>query len=385
VHLAFGPIFGPEGSMLQRVQKFRTEDGRGIVAHELPNMVRQVNPWKDHFCFHHDLKRLIRDIQPDVVHTHSSKAGVLGRWAAWKFGINKGKRPAIIHTIHGPPFMPIEGGALSRTKIRLKNKLYEYAERFAAKRCHTIVSVADAMTEQFLARGIGRPEQYITVRSGMETGPYLEALPGESRDEMRAGLGIAQDDFVIGTVARLAQHKGHDDLLDALTSDLKSNQNWKLLWVGNGWLKDRLLAKATALGVHGQLILTGLVPPERVPGFVRAMDTLAHPSYREGLPRTVPQALLSRVCPVAYDVDGTKEACRHEETGLLVTKGDTAGLREALRRLYDDPALRTRLAAHGQAWCKDEFAAGTMVRRLEDVYRGAMVLDSGGVCVAGDS
>jgi glycosyltransferase involved in cell wall biosynthesis len=383
VHLAFGPIFGPEGSMLERVQNFRTDDGRGITAHELPNMVREVNPWKDHFCFHHDLKRLIRELQPDVVHTHSSKAGVLGRWAAWKFGEHNGKRPAVVHTIHGPPFMPIDGGALSRAKIKTKNKLYEIAERFSANRCHTITSVADAMTEQFLERGIGKPEQYITVRSGMETEPYFEPLPGESRAEMRANLGIAETDFVVGTVARLAQHKGHDDLLDALADNLKANPIWKLLWVGDGWWKDRLIAKAESLGVRGQLIMTGLVPPERVPGLVRAMDVLAHPSWREGLPRTVPQALLSCVCPVAYDVDGTKEACRHEETGLLVAKGDIDGLRRSVCRLYDDPGLRTRLAAHGQAWCKDEFAAETMVRRLEDVYSGAMVLAAGSGCAGG--
>ncbi|MFI4873682.1 MAG: glycosyltransferase [Phycisphaerales bacterium JB061] len=384
VHLAFGPIFGPEGSMLERVQNFRTDDGRSITKHELPNMVREVNPFKDHFCFHHDLKRLIRELKPDVVHTHSSKAGVLGRWAAWKFGANNGKRPAIVHTIHGPPFMPIEGGAISRTKIKAKNKLYEVAEKFAAKRCHTIVSVADAMTEQFLARGIGEPNQYITVRSGMETQPYLHPAAGESRDEMRQSLGIGGRDFVVGTVARLAQHKGHDDLLDALAGELKANPNWKLLWVGDGWWKDRLMSKAESLGVREQLITTGLVPPERVPGLIRAMDVLAHPSWREGLPRTVPQALLSGVCPVAYDVDGTKEACRHEETGLLVSKGDIAGLRESVCRLYDDPELRTRLAAHGHAWCKDEFAAETMVRRLEDVYRDALVLAAGGGC-AGDA
>ncbi len=370
VHLAYGPIYGPEGSMLERVQRFRTEEGRGIVTHELPNMVRELNPWKDHFCFHHDLKRLIREVRPDVVHTHSSKAGILGRWAAWS-GV-KGFRPAVIHTIHGPPFMPIEGGALSRTKIRAKNKIYEVAERFAARRCHTILSVADAMTEQFLARGIGKPEQYTTVRSGMETGPYLHPSPGESRAEMRAGLGLSPGDFVIGTVARLAQHKGHDDLLDALAQDLRSNPNWKLLWVGDGWWRDRLVAKAEALGVRGQLVLTGLVAPERVPGLIRAMDVLAHPSSREGLPRTVPQALLCAVCPVAYDVDGTKEACRHEETGLLVDLGDRTGLRAAIGRLHSQPDLRTRLASHGQAWCANEFAAETMVERLEGVYRSTI-------------
>ncbi len=398
VHLAYGPIFGPEGSMLDRVQRFRTDDGRGIVTHELPNMVRELNPWKDHFCFHHDLKRLIREVRPDVVHTHSSKAGILGRWAAWKQmtrwqmargpderqseiwpsgHLPSGLLPAVVHTIHGPPFMPIEGGSVSRAKIRVTNKIYEVAEKFAAKRCHTIVSVADAMTEQFLARGIGRPEQYITVRSGMETGPSLKPEHDQSRPVIRESLGLGEDDFVIGTVARLAQHKGHDDLLDALAGDLRKNPSWKLLWVGDGWWKDRLVSKAVTLGVRGQIVMTGLVPPERVPGLIRAMDVLAHPSSREGLPRTVPQALLCGVCPVAYDVDGTREACRDGETGLLVTLGDLAGLRSAIVQLHDDPDLRTRLASHGRDWCATEFAAKTMVERLEAVYERARRLASG--------
>lgn len=373
VHLAFGPIFGPEGSMLERARAFRTDDGRGITLHELPNMCRELNPYKDHFCFHRDLKNLMRDVQPDVVHTHSSKAGVLGRWAALKHA-REGAKPAIVHTIHGPPFMPVEGGALSRAKSRLTNKIYEVAEKFAAKRCHTIVSVADAMTEQFLARGIGAPGLYTTVRSGMETEPYLNPQPGESRDEIRASLGLSESDFVIGTVARLAQHKGHDDILDALAEVLRGHPDWKLLWVGDGWWRDRLLTRASELGVRAQLVATGLVEPDQVPGMIRAMDVLMHPSYREGLPRTVPQALLTGVCPVAYDSDGTREACRHEETGLLVEQGDIKGLRDSITRLYDDPKLRTRLAEHGRYWCKEEFAAETMVARLEDVYRGAMVL-----------
>lgn len=188
MHLAFGPIFGPEGSMLERVRSFQTDDGRGITTHELPNMVREISPIKDHFCFHRDLKRLMREVRPDVVHTHSSKAGILGRWAAWKANV-----PAVIHTIHGPPFMPVEGAAVSRGKIRLKNRIYTSAERFAAKRCHTIVSVADAMTEQFRERRIGRPEQFVTVRSGMDIAPFVEFDAGESREAVRASLGIDDD------------------------------------------------------------------------------------------------------------------------------------------------------------------------------------------------
>ncbi|MEL6796609.1 MAG: glycosyltransferase family 4 protein [Planctomycetota bacterium] len=367
VHLAFGPIFGPEGSMLERVRAFRTDDSRGITTHELPNMVREINPIKDHFCFHRDLKRLMHKVRPDIVHTHSSKAGILGRWAAWK-----ARMPAVVHTIHGPPFMPVEGGTVSRANISLKNRIYTMAERFAAKRCHTIVSVADAMTEQFRERGIGSPEQFVTVRSGMDIAPFVEFDESESCDAVRASLGISNDDFVVGTVARLAQHKGHDDLLDALGDDLKSNPHWKLLWVGDGWWRERLMQRVDDLGLREQVITTGLVSPERVPGLIRAMDVLAHPSYREGLPRTVPQALLAGVCPVATDVDGTREACRHEETGLLVPVSDPTALRHAVSRLHGDPALRHKLAERGLEWCLHEFAAETMVERLECVYADAL-------------
>ena len=367
VHLAFGPIFGPEGSMLERVRRFKTDEGRGITTHELPNMVREIHPIKDHFCLHRDLKRLMREVKPDVVHTHSSKAGILGRWAAWKAGV-----PAVVHTIHGPPFMPVEGGAVSRLKIRLKNGIYTHAERFAAKRCHSIVSVADAMTEQFRARGIGRADQFVTVRSGMDIAPFVEFGAHESREAVRASLAIGESDFVIGTVARLAQHKGHDDLIDALADDLKTHRGWKLLWVGDGWWRDRLQRRVDDLGLTDQVITTGLVPPERVSGLMRAMDVLAHPSYREGLPRTVPQALLAGVCPVATDVDGTREACRDGETGLLVAVRDPAALRHAVRRLHDDPGLRHKLAERGREWCLHEFAAETMVERLERVYADAL-------------
>jgi glycosyltransferase involved in cell wall biosynthesis len=296
-------------------------------------------------------------------------------------------RCGVIHTIHGPPFMPIEGPLVRRTKIRLNNFIYTLAERHAAKRCHLIVSVADAMTRQFLARGIGRPEQYVTVRSGMETAPFLHAAPGESRDEVRHGLGLSENDFVIGTVARLAEHKGHDDLLDALADDLTKNPHWKLLWVGDGWWRDRLLIKARELGLRiaeldkpqpsdaplqAQLLLTGLVAPQRIPALMRAMDVLAHPSYREGLPRTVPQALLAGVCPVAYDVDGTGEACRDMQTGRLVPLANRTRLREAIDWCAAHAQDRQALALRGQRECAELFSTEKMITDLEQVYARAL-------------
>ena len=363
VHLAFGPIYGPEGSLLDRVKAFRTFDGRRITTHELPHMVREIHPIKDHFCLHHDLKSLIREIKPDVVHTHSSKAGVLGRWAAWKAN----PRPAIVHTIHGPPFMPGRGLA-----TKLKNTLYTIAERFAAKRCHVIVSVADAMTEQFLARAIGRSDQFVTVRSGMETDHFLHAAEGEDAASVRRELGLWDDDFVIGTVARLAEHKGHDDLLDALATELRSRPSWKLLWVGDGWWRERLTERVGSLGLRDRVVMTGLVPQERVPAMMRAMDVLAHPSYREGLPRTVPQALLAGAAPVANDVDGTREICQHMETGLLVAPGDTDALREAIVWLADNPRDREAMVERGREIVLNEYTAEAMVRHLEGVYDRAL-------------
>lgn len=395
VHLAFGPIYGPEGSLLDRVRAFNAANiGRAaITTHVIPHLVRPVDPWKD-LCALGELREVINRVRPDVVHTHSSKAGVLGRAAAWSArdrrrppagdagGGRERYRCAVVHTIHGPPFMPIEGSPLRRLGVRLTNALFAQSERYAARRTHVLVSVADAMTREFLGRRIGRPDQFITIRSGMETDRFLVAASGESGQDARRSLGLTPSDFIVGTVARLAQHKGHDDLLGALGEDLRANPSWKLLWVGDGWWKERLLARARAMGLctsepgatdaHAQVIVTGMVAPERVPALIRAMDVLAHPSYREGLPRTVPQALLCGVCPVAYDADGTGEVCRELETGRLVKPGDLARLRDVIVWCANRPAERAALASRGRDECREVFSAERMVERLDTVYRRAL-------------
>ena len=388
VHLAFGPIYGPEGSLLDRVNNFNCDDpefswtkpeaGPLIKTHVVDPLVREISPKKDIACYW-ALRKLIRRLGPDIVHTHSSKAGILGRAAAWSEAREyhrQGAKMGVIHTIHGPPFHKYQSS--------LKNALYIASERWAAKRCHIIVSVADAMTRQYLARGIGRPGQYTTVYSGMETESFLTPEPGESRDEVRARLGLAPSDFVIGTVARLAELKGHDDLLEALGDDLKANRNWKLLWVGDGWWRDRLMARVAEMGLRDSVIITGLVPPTGeggVPGFMRAMDLLVHPSYREGLPRTVPQAFLCGTPVVAYDVDGTSEAVIDEGegaeargTGLLVDAGDIEGLAHAVRWMADHPRERAGMAARGRDLCRERFSAQRMVAELEKVYARALAM-----------
>jgi glycosyltransferase involved in cell wall biosynthesis len=360
VALLFGPIYGPEGSLFERVRNFRTRDGRVIEAIETPNLVRELNPIKDLKCSL-DLRTLIRRWKPDVVHTHSSKAGILGRLAAWKERV-----PCVVHTVHGPPFHKYEK--------KWRNKIYIASERFAARRCHKIICVAEAMREKFRAANIGTPEQYVTVYSGMEVESFIH--PRWKREDVRRELGVAPNDFVAGTVARLAEHKGHDDLLDALGLLMKAPLNVKLLWVGDGWWRDRLLARVRDLRLSDRVIITGLVPPEEIPKHMQAMDVLIHPSYREGLPRTVTQALLSGIPAIAYDVDGTREVCIDGHTGRLLKPGDLNGLREAVLWMMEHPHERMAMGTRGRDMCRVRFAASTMVNELQRVYE-AVLYDKG--------
>lgn len=379
VHLAFGPIYGPEGSMLERVHGFACRDAMGreqrIWCHEVPDLIRELNPWRDWKCYW-QLRELIRAIAPDIVHTHSSKAGILGRAAAWAEGGRSGEI-GVVHTVHGPPFHEYESA--------WRNRVYVAAERFAARRCHVIACVAGAMRDQFLFRGIGRESQYEIVYSGCETREFLEAKPGATREEVRARLGLAPSDVVIGTVARLAELKGHDDLLDALAEDLRRHPGWKLLWVGDGWWKDRLLARVLRLGLQDQVVTTGLVPPERIPGLIRAMDVLAHPSYREGLPRAVVQAMLCGTPVAAYDTDGTSEACVDRTTGRLVRPGDIAGLREAIAWLIEQRAEAARCAAEARERCRTMFSTERMIESLERMYLRARELGGAARSAVGEN
>lgn len=348
VSLVFGPIYGPEGSLLERA-----EAHGGIRTILCPSMVRELAPARDARCLR-ELRRIIRDWKPDVVHTHSSKAGILGRMAAWSLGV-----PAVIHTIHGLAFHPYQA--------RWRNRIYVAAERFAAKRCHRILCVADAMRDQALAEGIGRPEQYETVWSGMDTAAFLDCPT--TREEIRRELGFGPDDFVVGQVSRLAELKGHDDVLDAIGRDVGRDHSMRLLWVGDGWWRERLLQRASDLGIAGRIVTTGLVPPDRIPHLHRAMDVLVHASYREGLPRVVTQGMLSGVPVVAHDVDGTREVCIDRETGRLIRPGDTDGLRRAILDVRDDPAAAAAMAARGRELCRERFDARRMVDHLDRVYR----------------
>jgi glycosyltransferase involved in cell wall biosynthesis len=350
VVLITGPAEGPEGDLFARAKY------KGLDVRVVPSLRRAIDPRGD-FAAYREVERLIKAVRPEVVHTHSSKAGILGRAAAYNC-----KTPAIVHTIHGLPFHPFEKW--------WKNKLYIALERWAAGRCHKIITVADAMIDQAVAARIAPRSKFITIPSGMEVEPFLN--PPVSREEVRRRLGLPKDAVVAAKVARLFELKGHDDVLDVAVEVLGPRPNANLLFIGGGIWRDRLEARVASLGLTGRVVFTGLVPSTQIPELLGASDLVVHASYREGLARVLPQALIAGKPVVSYDVDGAREVVLPDRTGILVPAGDRRRLGEGLAFLIDHPDVRHAYGQTGRALFTDRFRHERMTEAIRAVYDGVL-------------
>jgi glycosyltransferase involved in cell wall biosynthesis len=350
VTLLTGPPIGPEGSLLQRAQSY------GYKVELLENMHRAISPRKD-FAVYQEIVRRLRELQPDIVHTHSSKAGILGRYAARKAGAK-----AVIHTIHGLAF--------TASTSPIVNHVYKKLEKRAAPLTDKIVCVAQAMADESLAAGIGVPQQYVVVYSGMETEPFIR--PPLPRAEIRKQLGFTDEHIVVGTIARLFHLKGHEDLLDIAAALCRHFPDLRFLWIGDGILRPRFEQQMQQMGLRDRFVLTGMVPPQQVPQLTAAMDILAHPSRREGLARALPQGSLAGVPTITYDIDGAREGVIDGRTGFVLPPFDKDKLSASIAALAADSDLRRRMGIAGREFALQRFAASTMVDALQKVYLGVL-------------
>ena len=343
VTLITGPPLGPEGQLLDRAMA----GGYRVIV--VDGLRRPIHPMRDHASYR-ALRRLLSELAPQVVHSHSSKAGILARLAA-----QRGRVPLIVHTIHGLPFHPYQP--------RWVNRLYVALERRAARRSDALVSVADAMTAQALAARVGRAEQYITIYSGMEVDAFLRRPAGA--DAFRASLDLPEGAVLVTQVSRLAELKGHEYLI-AAARRLPGHIHFCLVGDGalRGWIEARLAQGRLAERFH----LTGLLDPADIPAVMHATDILVHCSLREGLARALPQAMLAGKPVVSFDVDGAREVVRTGQTGYCVPAKDVARLAGALGELAGDEALRQRLGSAGREFARQRFAADTMVEQIERLY-----------------
>jgi glycosyltransferase involved in cell wall biosynthesis len=354
VTLITGPAIGPEGQLFDQTkgQKYQT-----IVVDE---MRRAIDPRRD-YAGYGRLKEILRGLKPDVVHTHSAKAGILGRYAAWSLkGQWAPKRPAVVHTLHGLSFHPYQGAWL--------NCFYIAIEKAAARRTDHFISVADAMTEQSRDEGIGVDKPYVTAYSAIDEELFLAPIPEVRRSEFRRTYDIPEDAVVLVTIARLFMLKGHEYIIETARELSKRFDNVVWLFVGDGNLADDLKGQIQFHGLTDRFRFTGLMPPDQIPLAIQSSDILVHCSLREGLARTLPQAMLCGRPAISFDVDGAREVV-NEHTGRLVEPKDTRQLVEACAELIQDKALREKLGQTGRESVKTKFAPDTMVDTIEEVYR----------------
>ena len=343
VLLITGPALGPEGDLLSQ--------GRAgeLPVKVLPSLRRDIHPKWD-WLANREIGMALKGFNPDVVHTHSAKGGLLGRKVAWKMNV-----PAVIHTIHGAPFHPYQS-ALAR-------EFFRRCERWASARCHHLISVADAMTDLMVEAGVAPPEKFTTIYSGMDVEPFTRAK--EHRAEIREKFGFDDEHVVIGKIARLFHLKGHYDLIKAAVPVEEYQRTFLLV----GWNTEIVPDAGTEeLGLAEHFVFAGLVPPSDVPALLGGMDALVHASYREGLARALPQALIAGLPVISYDVDGAREVTITDETGILVPAQDVEKLSQALEKLASDSALRQRLGSEGQRRFTEQFDHHTMTSRVREVY-----------------
>jgi glycosyltransferase involved in cell wall biosynthesis len=373
--LATGPALGPEGSLEPECLL------AGVRMRRVSALVREVSLRCDLAALR-QLTRLIRRERPHVLHTHTSKAGILGRVAARRAGV-----PVVVHTPHGHVFHSYEA--------RLKTQLFVRLERACAGAADRLVALTDRERREHLDLGIGRPGQWVTVHSGIDFAPFQESRG--SREAVRAELGLPADAVVLGSVGRLVPIKGHDYLLQALARlgarlpSLTVGAPLHLLLVGDGPLRDDLIARARSLGLRVSGSGSGSCPRScsgscsrrnaegptlhvlglrrDVARLLAAMDLFTLPSLNEGMGRVLVEAMAMELPCVASGVSGVPDVVEDGVTGVLVPPRDPVALAGAIATLIEHPERAREMGRRGRRKVVPEFGVERMIEKLEAVYR----------------
>ncbi len=322
----------------------------GVQVELWPSLKHPVHPWWDLVALF-KLARWLRRRRVDIVHTHSSKAGIVGRLAA-----RLARTPVVVHTVHGWPFHERQSAWV--------RGLYVWLERLAAARTTRLIAVSQATRDKGLRHRIGRPEQYEVVYPGSDLAAFRPATPAQ-RQAVREEFGFPPEAKLVGLVACLKPQKAPVDFIRAAEL-ITHREVARFLIVGDGEERPAVEQEIKRLGLEGRVKLAGW--RRDVARLLPAFDVLALSSLWEGLPCVLAQALASGVPVVATDVEGTREAVAEGVTGRLVPAGNPEALAKALVELLADPGWLQRLAAAGPGRAQ-AFSLTAMVQRLDRLYR----------------
>ncbi len=348
VTLITGPELGPEGDLLSM------KPVEGLRVLNVPSLRRNVHPFHD-LAAVIALYRIFRKEKFDVVHTHSSKAGILGRLAAHWAGTR-----LVVHSVHGFAVGPYQS--------RIRNAMFSALECWAARWTDVLICVSDSLVGEAVRLGLKPRIKTMVVTSAFDWHRFEQAR--ERRQTVRQELGFDSDDIVIAKVARFFPLKGHDQLFEVVGELLDKYPRCKFLLVGDGPLRRQFEELAQQWGWAGRVLFTGLVKPSRVADLLGASDFLVHTSLREGLARVIAQAFACSLSVVSYDIDGAPDLVKDGQTGFLVRTHDREGLLRAMSCLVEKPGERQRMGENGHRSAGQRFSLDRMIGQLDAIYQG---------------
>jgi len=302
------------------------------------------------------LIKLMRKNRYDIVHTHTTKAGILGRIAARIAGVS-----VIVHGLHGSTFEAFDSWLL--------NWLLFLFERLTGRFTDAYISVSGVLSEKYVERGIGRKENYHTVYSGMELETFYAAREKIDCRKKQRELGIGMEDFVIGNVARLETRKGHKFLIDAFKNivEKQKGNHLKLLIIGEGNKREYLESHVKELNLEGKVIFTGY--REDVEELMAVMDIFVLTSLREGLPRVLVQAAAVGIPSIAFNVDGVPEIIRNNHNGFLVKEKNIEELENRIVKYTNNKELVLQHGRNGREFIENKWSIKGMVDRIDKIYQ----------------
>ena len=302
----------------------------GVPVHTLHHLRREIRPWSD-LIAQINLIRLMRSWKPQIVHTHTFKAGALGRLAAWYVRI-----PVVVHTFHGHTFHGYWSTFGSKIAVLL--------ERLLARVTTGIVTISERLKRELLHYEISAADEIHIIPLGLNLQPFLEC--GKRRGELRAVLGLNATDQLIGIVGRLVPIKNHQLFLEAALRLVKNGFLGQFIIVGNGELSEQLLQAAIEKGLRDRVHFMGW---QRDLGRIYAdLDVLVNSSLNEGTPVAAIEAMAAGVPVVATAVGGVPDMIEERATGYLVPSGDASAMAAAIENALENGA-EVRAAAQREA------------------------------------
>jgi glycosyltransferase involved in cell wall biosynthesis len=328
---------------------------RGVSIVTLEALHREISPLSDVRAIIR-LASVIRRERPTILHTHTAKAGAVGRIAAVLAG--SARPPVIVHTFHGHVLRGYFGG--------VRTAAFRILERTLARWTTQLVAVSPEVRDDLVALGVAPAEKFVVVRLGIELEERVE-LNGAARGETRRILGIEPDSFVVGWVGRMTAVKRTDDVLLSFQRLLSRDVDATLCLVGDGPDRSRLERRAHELGIAKRCLFLGY--QDDVGAFYSAMDALVLPSANEGTPVSVIEALAAGRPAVATRVGGVPDVVEDGVDGFLVDAGDTEGIAEWLATLARDPELRSTMGTRGRERALQRYAVERLVDDVDRLYR----------------